>query len=128
MERGALSRFGLHPNASAVALDNLFGDRQAHAGAGVLGKGMQALENDENPVSVLRIETNPVVAHGQPPLGVPVFGRDVDARRLGAVKFQCVPNQVLEDLGKLRGVTPNQGRGSCVTPADCFLRWLFAGS
>ena len=111
-----------------MALDNLFGDRQAHAGAGVLGMRVQALEDHENPIRIQWIDANPVVAHGKAPIGVPVFGRDVNAWRLGAVKLQCVPNQVLEHLGKLRGIAPNRRQGIVGYCRSRFRPWRFAGS
>ena len=45
IEGGALSGFGLHPDAAAVALHDLLADRQADAGAGVLVAAVQALED-----------------------------------------------------------------------------------
>ena len=58
---------GLDPDAPAVALDDLLADRQADAGARVLVAAVQPLEDDEDPLDVLRLDADAVVAHREEP-------------------------------------------------------------
>src|SRR5688572_12018476 len=63
-ERRTFSRPRLHPDAAAVALDNLLADREPNPGAAVLFDRVQTLEDDEDPLEVLRRNADPVVADG----------------------------------------------------------------
>src|SRR5690606_15003341 len=63
MKRRSVAGRGLHPDAAAVALDDLSTDGQADAGARVFGAGVQALEDLEDPVLVLGVDADPVVAY-----------------------------------------------------------------
>src|SRR5207302_2320047 len=53
-ERRALARLGLDPDPAAVTLHDLLADGQPQARAGVFLLPMQALEDDEDPLEVLR--------------------------------------------------------------------------
>src|ERR1035437_9065116 len=66
LERSAPSCFRFHPDPSALALDNFLTDRKTDARTGNFAP-MQAFEHAENPVGVLRIDTDSVVAHGKQP-------------------------------------------------------------
>src|SRR5204863_7396433 len=91
-------------------------DRQPDAGARTVGPGMQALEEHEYPLGVLRLDADAVVADGEAPVGAglprpavhprlnPRLGRDLHARRLLAVEFDRVADQILEDLAQLQAV------------------------
>ena len=68
VEGRALAGLGLDPDAPAVALDDLLADRQADAGARVLVPAVQALEDDEDALEVLRVDADAVVAHREDPL------------------------------------------------------------
>src|SRR5215813_9125486 len=68
-----------HPDAPAVALDDLLADRQADAGAGVLAAGVQALEHLEQPAGLARVNADAVIPHGELPVPVHTPRRDVDA-------------------------------------------------
>jgi hypothetical protein len=65
MKCRTLAQLRLNPDSSAVALDNFFAHRQADAGARVRVARVQALEDHEDSIRVLRIDTNAVVAHGK---------------------------------------------------------------
>src|SRR2546427_11318221 len=57
----ALPRCGLNPDAAFVPLDDLLADGQAEASAGVFLLRVQTLEDDKNPVKVLRVNADAVV-------------------------------------------------------------------
>src|SRR6266568_2722364 len=106
LERGARAGLGLDPDPPAVALDDLLADGEADAGAGVLGAGVQPLEDDEDPVHVLRIDADPIVPDGEQPFLAVGSGRDVDRRsHCGPAELDRVPDQVLEHLREAAGVS-----------------------
>jgi hypothetical protein len=61
MKRRTLARLRLHPDFSAVALDDLFANRQTNAGARIFVARVQALEDLKYPLPILRIDADPVV-------------------------------------------------------------------
>lgn len=61
MKRRTLAELRLHPNFSAVALDDFLAHRQADARPCVLFARVQALKNHKNPFGVLRVDPDPVV-------------------------------------------------------------------
>ena len=52
---------GVEPDPAAVVLDDLAAHREADAGALVGAAGVQALEDDEDPVGVLGLDPDAVV-------------------------------------------------------------------
>jgi hypothetical protein len=60
-EACALSGRGVHPDPSAVPLDDLLADGEADAGAGVLLARVQALEDDEDALGESRVDADAVV-------------------------------------------------------------------
>src|SRR6266496_415664 len=104
---------GLDPDPPAVTLDDLLADGEADAGAGVLGASVQPLEDDEDPVQILRVDADPVVAHLEAPLLAMGDGGDVDRRRLaGPAELDGVSNEVLEHLAEAAGVPREGGEGA----------------
>src|SRR3990172_4706428 len=81
-----LPRLGFHPDPAAHAFDDFFADAQPDAGARILGPGMQALEDHENSLAVLRFDANAVVVHREDPLALCLPGAHVDPGRLLAAK------------------------------------------
>ena len=65
MKRRTPAQLLLHPDSSTVVLDDFFTDREADARPGVLVASVQALKNHENPLSIVRINADAVVAHGK---------------------------------------------------------------
>ena len=82
MECRSPARFRVHPDPSAVVLDDPLADGHADAGARILLPGVEALENNEDTLRVLRVDADAVVPHGEQPLAVPLLGPDVDLRGL----------------------------------------------
>src|ERR1700722_1365629 len=100
----ALARYGFHPEMASVAFDNFLADCQANAGAGVFVPGVQPLEDDENPLEVLRPYADAVVLHRELPMdNVSVHG-NVDFRCLETAELDCVADEVLEQLRQLSSV------------------------
>ena len=64
VEGRPLARFGLHPDATTGALDNLPADSQSEAASGKL-RSVQALERLEDPLLVLPLNPHAVVAEGK---------------------------------------------------------------
>src|SRR5271166_1059704 len=103
MEGGTCSRFRLHPHAAAVPFHNLFADRQANAGARILLTAVQALENNENPVKILRGYANAVIAYAElPGTMLPYCGNMNAGRFLPPPELDGIAEQILEKLRQLR--------------------------
>src|SRR4051794_26660848 len=101
MERAAGAELRLDPDAPAVALGDLFADGEADAGAGVFAHGMQALEQHENALEVLRLDADAVVGDADAPLRVFLQRRDANARHRLAAELERIADQVLEELREL---------------------------
>ena len=61
---------------------------------------MQALEESENLLRILRFDPNPIISHGEYAPAVPLVCSDVDTRNLLTAILDGVANQVLKQLGK----------------------------
>ena len=94
----------LYPDAAPMALDDLLADRQANARARVVGPAMEALEDDKDALPVLRVDANPIVPHRKAPRLALPRGRDVHTGRLRPTELEGVAQEILEELGELRGV------------------------
>src|SRR5688572_21000031 len=80
-----------------MALDDPLTNRKTDAGSGVFAVIVQALEDAEHPIRVLRQNTYAVVFDANAPLIVCTFCSDVDARRLiVAAVLDGVSDEVLE--------------------------------
>jgi hypothetical protein len=101
-----------------VPLDDLLADRQPEPSAAVLSLGVQPLEDHEDALRILWLDTNAVVANAEEPFISLTLGRDVDARRVGAPVFQRVADQVLEELPQLDRVAAH-GRQISACYAGC---------
>src|SRR5581483_6882681 len=77
-EGGSTPGFGLDPNATPVALDNSFADRQPHSGAGVFGIRVQALEDPKHGFLVLGWHADAIIRDAEHPLSFNQSGRDLD--------------------------------------------------
>src|SRR3954471_20968246 len=109
MKRGAFPRLRFHPNAPPMPFDNFFANGKADTCAGVLVAGVQPLENHEDAVVKLRIDTDSVVRHPKMPEWSSCFtsgfrgffqlGANMDARRLIlAAEFDGIVDQILQQL------------------------------
>src|SRR3954451_2292338 len=85
------------PDAPAVELHDLAAQRQPDPGAAVLVPQVEPLEDDEDPLRVLRVDADAVVLDGDDPVRVVVLGPDPDERRdiLAAVLHRG-PDQILQ--------------------------------
>src|SRR5829696_4432294 len=100
-ERAAFAGLRLHPDPSAVPIDDLLADREADAGARVLGLRVEPLEHHEDPFGVLRIEADAIVRDREDGNVGAFLARHVDARRAFAPELHRIANEVLEELGEL---------------------------
>src|SRR3984957_4669742 len=101
-EPGALGDAGVEPDPAAEVLDDLPAHGQADPRSRVRGPLVQALKDQENAVSILRLDADSVVGDGKRPERAVGLGRDDNARRLLAPELECVADQVLEDHGHQR--------------------------
>jgi hypothetical protein len=89
-----------------MARHDLLGDSQPDAGAAVLLPAVESLEDDEDPLEVVRLDPDAVVLDADAPaVQARVGGRDVDARGLGTPELDRVPHQVQEQVLELPRVT-----------------------
>ena len=110
----------LHPDTAAMPLDYLLTKRQADAGPWIVCNGMQALEDDENAVRILWIDTDPIITDREPPFLIVSRGREMHARwRRFLAEFYGVADEVLKELNEL-GAVPHD-RGKRIMDDDCLL-------
>src|SRR5881394_390729 len=107
----ATSKLRLHPDATAVPFDDLLADCEPDAGARVLRPCMEPLEELEDPLAVLGIDTDPVVADREDPLRLRAPRRDVHPGGGGAAELDRVRDQVLEELDHLQALGRDPGQG-----------------
>ena len=94
-EGRALPQGGFDPDAPAVALDDLFTQCQANAGARILTSGVQALKDLEDTRRILWGDTKAVVAYSDPPHAIAMLDPNMDGWGLVAPEFK----RVTEDSG-----------------------------
>src|SRR3954469_315877 len=102
--RARAVRVGVQPHAPAVVLDDLAAHGQADAGPLVGGPRVQALEDDEDPVRVLRLDADAVVRAAEAPRVVVGLGVEADDGRRLAAELHRVADEVLEDEPQQRPV------------------------
>src|SRR5262249_55879941 len=99
IEFGPLMIFSVEPDSAAVMFDDLAAHGQADAGSRVLGPVMQSLEDDEDAVRELGLDSDPVVGHGEEPVVIAAGRGDPDHWRLLPAEFDGVADEVLEQRG-----------------------------
>src|SRR5262249_42616405 len=110
-ERAALAGLRFDPNTAAMTFHDLLANGQADARAGVLRPGVQALEDEKNPLGMLWGDADAVIADGEDPLPALGPGADVNARRLSRLaELDGVADEVLEQLGQLGSVRQHRGQ------------------
>src|SRR5256714_2794295 len=104
-ERRAPARLGLDPDPAAVALHDLFADREPDARTRVLVLPVQPLENDEDALEVLGIDPDAVVADVKHPLAVVPLRRNPNLRRARPAELEGVREQIQEQVLQLPGIS-----------------------
>ena len=97
--------FGLHPDMTAVPLDDLLAHGEPDSRAVILFPSVEALKNNEDALVKLGVDTDPIVAHRERPPRVFAQGTDVNTRRFGTAKLDGIGNQILKDLQQLRSIS-----------------------
>jgi hypothetical protein len=80
---------------------DLLANREANTRTGILFSSMKTLENNENPLIVLWINSNAVILDGEEPIISSIFSRNMNPRWLLPAEFDGIVNQVLKELDKL---------------------------
>src|SRR5215470_16595135 len=101
-EPGAGGALGIQPYLASVILDDLLDHGQADAGAGVGRPVVQPLEDNKDPVGVLGLDPNAVVAEREEPVRALPAGRHRNPGRRIPAELQRVAEQVLEHRGEQR--------------------------
>ncbi len=116
----------LHPNPAAVTLNDPLAYGEADASSRVLRSRVQALEDHENLLGVLRVDSDAVISHRKTPFRTSPLGRDMDSRRLSPAELNSIPDQVLKQQAKLRLITHYAGqrivRDDCLRFSGCRLQ------
>jgi hypothetical protein len=91
-----------------MPLGNLTADCEPDTCPIIFKTTVQALENGEDPVEILLVKTDAVVFHHNLTTIPEHFATDLhQGRRLGAVEFQSIVYQILQQLTFLRRVSVN---------------------
>src|SRR5215472_4137451 len=104
-ETGPCGDRGVEPDPAAVILDDLLYHGEAYSGSGIGRLVVQALEDHEDPVGVLRLDPDPIVAEREQPVRSVAARRHRDPGRLIRAEPQRVVDQVLEHGGEQRCLT-----------------------
>lgn len=108
-ESSAFSGDARGSDGSLMAFDDLFADRQPHAGSFIFPSSMQSLEQLKDAFSILILEPDAVVGEDQFAVGGLIKNAvwrtspfDLQMRSCsGTVKLQSIAQQVLEELSHL---------------------------
>src|SRR3990172_1217279 len=103
-KRRPFAELRFYPDPSFVAVYDLFADRESNSCSRILCFAVQALKDLKNPVSVLRVDPDPVVVYGEHPFMILEVGRSVYARSIVRPVPDGVPDDVLKQLDELQGV------------------------
>ena len=103
----SFAEFGFHPNRPTMPLDDSFGNRKPQSGSWVLRSRVQSLKDDKDPICVLLLKTNSVVAHGEVPMIHVRLSVDSDSRSLVSAEFDRVSDEVLKQSYELVTVAQN---------------------
>src|SRR3954447_20209433 len=96
---GAFALFGLHPDPSAIPLNNTLADRQPNASARVLVRCMKPLENSEYLLLISGRNANPVIGETEFVEPINLLTGHLNTRRhLWLAVFNRVPDQILKQL------------------------------
>ena len=94
-----------------MAFDNLLTDRQANASPGIISARVESLEQREDPLLILRLDADAIVAHTERPHATLAHCRDVHVRRfIWAVELDAVGDQVLKQLAELSRIALQHGQ------------------
>ena len=77
---------------------------EAHAGTGILGVAVKALEHSEDALFVSGLDTNAVITDGEQPLTLHPFRRDMDFRRVFTTIPDSISDKILKHLLQLEQV------------------------
>ena len=86
----------VEPDTAPILLDDPLADRQAYSTSVVLLAAVEALENREDLLGIVRLNANAIIRYREQVPAVALAGRNMDARRLAAAIFDGVADQVLE--------------------------------
>jgi hypothetical protein len=90
-----------------VALHDPLAQGQTDPGSRVAVTGVEALEELEDPLPILGLDTDPVVAYAELPAILNLSCLDLDPRSVLARELDAVANEVLEELNELPCITQN---------------------
>src|ERR1700680_211232 len=96
-KRRALSRLGLHPNTAAVSLYDPLADRKPNAGA-LVGMSVKPFKDSKHLLAVFRLDSNTIVLDAKKPVLGTEFRLNMDSWWLFGAVFDCVSDQVLQEL------------------------------
>jgi len=126
LEVRPFSRLGLHPNSPSVPFHDLLTYGQTDSRSRILIHGVESLEDEKDPVGILRVDPDPVILYRKEPGPLGTLGVDMNLRRPAVPELDGISNEVLEELEKLAVVGPNRrkGFGSDLRPGlfDCRMK------
>src|SRR5205085_5455865 len=110
VKRGAIAERGFHPYASSMEAHDLPANGQAHPVSGGLVARLEALENTEDLLRILRVDSDSVVLCGKHPFAAAAIDGDMDAGDVRAPKLDRVYQQILEQPRQLDQISHHRGQ------------------
>ena len=101
VEARPLAELRLGPDAPPVPVDDSLANREADSRAGDISVSVESLEHSEDSLRISLIKSYTVVPDRKSPLVAISLGVKFNARAALRPEFQCVPNDILEQLPQL---------------------------
>ena len=109
IERCSFARLRLDPDPATISVDHALADSQADTRPWNVA-AVQPLEHAEDRLMVLCIDTHAIIGHGEPPLAILPFRRNLNTGRRRAPLLDCIANKILEELNEMRWLTHDHGK------------------
>lgn len=104
-EPHSLVRFRLDPDVPVVPFHDTFTQCQANARSGVRFLAVQPLEHPENPISIIGVGPDALVANKDDPRIARSLGQDLHGWRVITAVLDYIVDEIQEHLSRLNGFT-----------------------
>src|SRR4051812_46451480 len=94
-ERGSFAGFRFYPDPAAITFGDSLADRQPYSGSRIFFLRVEAFENAENQIFILRRDSDSVIRDTEFAKSIFAIRRYMHPQRLRAAILDCIAKQVL---------------------------------